>query len=245
MTLTLAHNLSNDNREAEFDSFTREKGRESAMGKDALPGWAVGFVRAVYDGAFPIDKDSNGEDAALRKFKLYAASEGKKAFHDRSQTSQKVQVSKVRQLMNAAANPKFDFVDVLNRAITIRQQAIADDIEVKSPFPAYVDIARAQLKQDDELDDATIFAVICKNEVTREVTLESQLKKMHKIAEGIISGEKDPGVIDQTSEMLQIEELLRTKINEVVQLRESRETIAKAIEMGFVQNEDGSWSMPA
>jgi hypothetical protein len=244
MTTTVLHNLTNDTREAEFDTFTREKGRESATGKDALPAWAIGFVRAVYDGVFPTAKDANGEDAAMRKFKMYAASEGKKAYHDRSQGSQKAQVSKVRQLMNAAANPKYDFVDVLNRGITIRQEAIDAGIEVKSPFPAYVDLAREQLKQDDELDDATIYAVVIKNEVTREVTVEGQLKKALKIVEDLIGGEKNPGVIDQSPEVLQVGELLNTRISEVVALREANEKVEKAIELGMVKNDDGSWSLP-
>jgi hypothetical protein len=241
----LAHSLTNDNREAEFDAFTREKGRDHAVGNDALPSWAIGFVRAVSDGVFDIAKDANGEDAAMRKFKLYASSKGKKAYHDRSEGSQKAQASKVRQLMNAAANPKFDFVDVLNRGITIRQTAIDDGIEVKSPFPAYVDLAREQLKQDDELDDAQIYAAVTKNEVTREVTVEGQLKKALKIVEDLIAGEKNPGVVDQSPEVMQVGELLNTRLSEVISLREASEKIEKAIELGMVMNKDGSWSLPA
>ena len=240
----LAHNTQNDTRLAEYEAFVREKGREDAMGKDALPGLAVGFVRAVYDAVIDPAKDKNGEDAATRTFKLYAASSGKKAYHDRSAASQKVQVSKFKQLEKAAGNPKWDFVDILNRAIVIRQKAMDDEIEVKSPFPAYVDVAREQLKLDDEMSDDMIFATVTKSESTREVTLEGQLKKAAKILEDIITGEKHPGICDQSQEVITASEQLNARISGLVTLRETQEKLEKAIEMGFVKNEDGSWSMP-
>ena len=218
----LAHNTQNDNRKVEFHAFVREKAREAAMGKDALPALAIGFVRAIYDGVEDPAKDANGEDAATRMFKMYSAAEGKKAFHDRSKSSQKAQVSKFKQLEKAASNPKFDFVDVLNRGVTIYQKAMDDEIEVKSPFPAYVGLAREQLKQDEELSDEQIFAVVTKSEVTREVTVEGQLKKAAKILEDLITGEKHPGVIDQTPEVLMAAEQLNARLAQLVALEQKR-----------------------
>lgn len=240
-----APSLPNDNRQAEFHAFVREKGREAALGKDALPGLAIGFVRAVYDGVEDPAKDANGEDAATRIFKMHCAAEGKKAFHDRSKASQKVQISKFKQLQNAAANPKWDFVDVLNRGVTIRQTAIDDEIDVKSPFPAYVDLAREQLKWDDELDDAMIFAVITKTESTKEVTVEGQLKKAAKILEDLITGEKHPGVQDTSAETHAASEAITTRINEIIKLQTEREALEKALAAGYVLNDDGSLHMPA
>ena len=43
-----------------------------------------------------------------------------------------------------------DFVDILN-VPTSSGENVDDEIEVKSPFPAYVDVAREQLKLDDEM----------------------------------------------------------------------------------------------
>ena len=242
---TLIHNTQNDTRNAEFEAFVREKGREDALGKDALPGLAVGFVRAVYDEVIDPAKDKNGEDAATRTFKLYAASSGKKAFHDRSHASQKVQISKFKQLEKAAnMQSKWDFVDVLNRGVTIRQKAMDDEIEVKAPFPAYVDLAREQLKLDDAMTDDMIFATVTKSESTREVTLEGQLKKAAKILEDIITGEKHPGVQDQSPEVLIAAELLNARINGIVTLRTQAEALEKALAAGYVLNADGSLSMP-
>jgi hypothetical protein len=234
----------NDTRLADFKAFVREKAKEAALGGDALPAFAIGFVRAVYDGVIDVAKDANGEDAATRWFKEYSAIQGKKAFHDRSKASQKVQISKFKQLQDAASNPKYDFVDVLNRAITIRQTAIDDDIEVKSPFPAYVDCAREQKKLDDEMDDAMIFATVTKTESTREVTVEGQLKKAQKIIDDLIAGEKNPGVMDNSPEVMQVGELLNTRIADIIKLQSEREALEKALAAGYVQNEDGSLSLP-
>ena len=245
MNTNLAHNTQNDTRFADAMAVVRELGRDAASGKDALPNLAVHFVRQIYDGVFTPDKDANGEDAATRIFKEYAKSEGKKAFHDRTEASQKVNISKLKQLEKAAANPKFDFVDVLNRAITIRQTAIDDGIEVKSPYPAYVDVARAQLKLDEEMDDAMIFAAVTKSETTREVTLEGQLKKAAKILEDIITGEKHPGVQDSSPEVMMAAEQLNVRLTSLMTTKAQSEAIAKAIEAGFVQNDDGTLSMPS
>ena len=48
---TLAHSTTNDNRPAEFEAFIRENAMERLRwGRMQLPGLAIGFVRAVYDG---------------------------------------------------------------------------------------------------------------------------------------------------------------------------------------------------
>lgn len=235
--------LPNDTRLAEFEAFVREKGREAAMGKDALPSLAIGFVRAVYDGVVDPTKDANGEDGATRYFKKYAAAEGKKAFHERSEGSQKAQISKFKQLEKAAQKPTCDFVDVLNRTVTIRQTAIDDGIDVKSAFPAYVDVAREQLKLDDDMDDAMIFATVTKTDSTREVTVEGQLKKAQKIIDDLIAGEKHPGVQDNSPEVMQVGELLSTRIADVIKLRERSEALEKALASGFVQNDDGTFTL--
>ena len=223
--------LVNDTRHDDFIKVVKEFGRDSATGKDALPGLAIAFTRAVYDGYLDPAKDKNGEDAATRTFKVYSAAEGKKAFHDRSEGSQKAQISKFRQLQNAAANPKYDFVDVLNRAVTIRQTAIDDGLDVKSPFPAYVDVAREQLKIDDELDDAVIFATVTKSEVTKEVTLEGQLKKAAKILEDIITGEKHPGVHDNSPEVLIAAEQINARLTQLMTAEQQRKDDATLAEI--------------
>lgn len=231
------HTLKNDTRLEEFEQFVKDQGKASAMGDEALPVFAIGFVRAVYDGVIDVAKDANGDDASTRYFKKYAAAEGKKKYHDRSQGSQKAQVSKLKQLEKAASNPKFDFVDVLNRAVTIRQQAVKDGIDVKSPFPAYVDIAREQLKVDDELTDDVIYATVIKSDTTKEKTTVGELKRAQKIIDDVIAGEKYPGVHDNSAEVMIAGEQLAERIKTLELKLDKSATQAKAIELGLLADE--------
>jgi hypothetical protein len=232
------HTLKNDTRLEEFEQFVKDQGKASAMGDEALPVFAIGFVRAVYDGVVDVAKDANGDDASTRYFKKYAAAEGKKKFHDRSTNSQKAQVSKLKQLEKAASNPKFDFVDVLNRGVTIRQQAVKDGIEVKSPFPAYVDLAREQLKQDDELTDDVIYSTVVKSDTTKEKTLEGELKAIAKKLEKIVTGENADGIIDQSPEVLVAAEQINQRIKSLMMEQDKALLIAKAGELGMSVNEE-------
>ena len=111
---------------------------------------------------------------------------------------------------------------MLNRAITIRQKAIDDSLDVKSPYPAYVDIAREQLKIDDELSDDVIFATVTKSESAKEVTLEGQLKKAAKILEDIITGEKHPHIHDQSPEVLMAAEQINARLTQLVVAEQKR-----------------------
>jgi hypothetical protein len=231
--VALAHDTQNDTRLEDFEAFVKDCANASAKGKDALPNLAIGFVRAVADEVVTPDKDKDGDDAAARYFKKYTAQEGKKAFHDRSQASQKAQISKLRQLQNAASNPKFDFVDVLNRAVSLYQDQHKLGSDLKSPFPAYVDVAREQLKFDDALDDEVIIAVILKGTKTTEVTLEGQLKKAAKILEDIITGEKHPGVHDQSAEVMVAAEQINTRITALTLIAAQNEVFEKAKALGL------------
>ncbi len=209
---SLAHNTTNDTRHADFMSTVRELGRDAAAGKDSLPNLAIAFARAVSDGVIDLTKDTTGRDGAARVFEAYAQAEGRKAVHDRTENGLKANVSKLRKVGEAANNPKYDFVDVLNRAHTIRQQAKTDDIDVKPAYAAFVDVAREQLKLDDAMDDAMLFATVTKTTNAKEVTLEGELKKVAKSLENIISGEKWPGIKDQSPEVLAAAEQINSRL---------------------------------
>ena len=121
----------NDTRYAEFMGEIREFGRNAAMGRDSPPMVAHAFVRAIVDGVLDPAKDSNGDDAAARVFQEDAKAKGEKSVHDRSEESLKANVSKLRQLQKAAEQSKFDLVDVMNRAFTIRDRLVDQKVEVK------------------------------------------------------------------------------------------------------------------
>lgn len=244
--MSLAHDTTNDTRLQDFMGTVRELGRDSAAGKDALPNLAVAFARAVYDGVVETKADQHGDDAAARVFKTYAASEGKKKVHDRTESGLKANISKLRQIQKASElRSKLDFVDVLNRAHTIRQTAIDDDIDVKPAYAAFVDVAREQLKHDEELDDAMLFAAVTSTTTTKEVTLEGQLKKAQKILEDVIAGEKHPHIKDQSPEVLAAAEQLNARLAMLMTTKAQSDAVAKALAAGYVMDEDGTLRLAA
>jgi hypothetical protein len=232
---SLVHDTTNDNRLSDFNAQVRELGRDAAAGKDSLPNLAMAFARAVVDGVIDPAKDASGKDGAARVFDLYAQAEGKKAVHDRTEGGLKANVSKLRQIQNAASNPKWDFVDVLNRAHTIRQDYKRCEIDVKPAYAAFVDVAREQQKFDDALTDMQIADVVKKGESSKEVTLEGELKRIQKKVEKIITGElKDhtgAPLKDQSPELIQVQELINQRLAALMTTKQDEEDEAKLAEI--------------
>lgn len=234
----LAHDTTNDTRFSDFKSVVHELGRDAASGGDALPNLAITFARAVADGVIDIKPDASGKDGAARVFDWYATSAGKKAVHDRTENGTKAQISKLRQLGKAANTPKWDFVNVLNRGIVVRRDLADDGIEVKPAYAAYVDIAREQLKHDDELTDGQLADVVKKVASEKDVTLESKLKQVNTILEGIITGEKWEGVQDQSPEVLAAAAQIKERYGQVMALREKQEKLDNALKDGVISQEE-------
>lgn len=232
----LAHNTKNDTRAEDFKSFVHEKGREHAAGEDSLPSLAVAFARAVADGVIDIKADSSGKDAAARVFEWYATSAGKKAYHNRTGTTQ--QVSKLRQIGKAANTPKWDFVDVLNRGIVLRRDLMDNNIEVKPAYAAYVDIAREQLKHDDAMTDAMLDDVVRKVAKERDVTLEGELKKIEKALENVISGEKWAHIRDQSQSILTAAAMVKERRVEVELQLKTQKVLDDALANGVLTQEE-------
>jgi hypothetical protein len=231
-TGNLAHNPStNDTRLSDFMTVVRDLGRDEAMGKDSLPKLAVAFVRAVVDGVVEMDKDADGNDGAARVYYDYVKAKTKKQIHDRSDAGLKANISKLRQIGIFASSPKWDAVEVFNKAFTIRADHEKDDIAVKPAYAAFVDVAREQLKQDDQLTDGQIGATVMATSKTKEVTLEGQLQKVHKILEEIITGENKHGIKDQSTEVLQAAENISVRLAALMVQKQDAEDEAKLAEI--------------
>lgn len=231
-TGNLTHNpTQNDTRLDDFMKEVREFGRDSASGKDALPNLAHKFIRAVADGVVEMAKDADGDDGAARVFKTYAASEGKKQVHDRTEAGLKANISKFRQIGNFAGNPKWDAVHVANQTHVIRQDHKKDGIDVKPAYAALVDVAREQLKQDTQLTDGEIGALVMTTSKVKEVTLEGQLEKAHKILEDLITGEGKHGLKDQSPELLQAAEQIQVRQRALSQMMQKNKDDAVLAEI--------------
>lgn len=230
-TTSVEHDASvNDTRFSDFMSNVREFGRAEAAGKDALPMLTVAVVRAVADGVVDLDKDSDGNDAAARIYTAYAQAKTKKAVHERTDNGLKANISKLRQIITFAGNPKYDAVDVLNRAIVRRKEMEEQEIDVKPAYAAYVDVARAQNKQDDPLTDEQITECVGKAP-PRDKTLEGELEKIQKAIDKIITGENPHGIKDQSSELVQAHELIGARLAALMQARQDAEDDAKLAEI--------------
>lgn len=164
-------NLSNDNRRAVLKKELEALGKESV--NTSKPAMALRIVRAAQEGVI-------GEDDAADTFAEYLAGRVKKVtdtnagmLDDEGQgenkNSKKANVSKNKQLLKAAGlfltDAKVDFLDVLNRAVTLRGADVKTGVDVKPPFDCFVDLAREQMKNPTAaLDDEQITKKIRKSE---------------------------------------------------------------------------------
>lgn len=180
----------------------RSFGRDSAAGQDALPKLAYAVCRAVADGVIPdhLATNDQGKDVAHQLYVEYQSAEKGKRVHEMptdKQTSNglKANVSKLRQIMAMGAlahGGVIDPVDVFNRAIAARESANADGTAVKSAYPFYVDVARAQLKADGyALTDEFLKDLAAKEgKGTKDkLPAEKGLEKVRNILEHIMTGE--------------------------------------------------------
>lgn len=146
--------LKNDTRLDDLKSLVRELGRESASGRDAKAKLALQVVRAAYDGVI-------GPDEVEMIYQEYASAESKKSIHDHSTGGLKANVSKLRQVVALGCLPQVDGPALLDTVTDIRDDLRHGDEKLKAAFDAFVDVARAQLKQPDNLLDGDALRALC------------------------------------------------------------------------------------
>jgi hypothetical protein len=226
----LAHSPTNDQRLQDLVSEVREFGRDAAQGKDSLPKLALKVAFAAADGVISLDKDSDGTDDASRLYSEYQKAESKKAVHEHSAGGTKANASKLRQIITAGSMTTCDFYASINKAILKRDELHSAEVKVRPAYHTIVEMAREQIGQADDLTDDQIEA-LCKKPEPGETTLEGEIKRMNKIAENLIKGEK--GVKCDEQWLLDIQQTLASQITTFALKRETAETIAKAKELGL------------
>jgi hypothetical protein len=122
---------------------------------------------------------------------------------------------------------------VLNRTFVIRGQLQDDEQDVKPAYAAYVDIAREQLKQDTELTDDQIDAIVRSGTKTKEKTVEGELKRVQKILEGLITGENKDGLKDQSQEVIVASEQINARLACLMTNEKRAAVLAAAAELGM------------
>jgi hypothetical protein len=213
-TGNLTHGATNDTRLHDLELRVNQYGRDKQAGIDSMPKFALDFIRGVQEEYIDIKHDANKEDGAVRFFNRYA--EAGKAVHDRSGDSVKAQQSKFRALQKAAANPKWDFIQVADHAVRAIAQFRKDQIDTKGTFAALVDVAREQMKTDVELTYDEVAVICLPTSVVKEVTVESKLAKISKQMEELITGEGKDGLKDQSPELMQAQELVAGRIKDLI-----------------------------
>ncbi len=232
----------NDTRQIQdlddLNKAVRALGRDAAMGKDALPKLAVTVVRAAAD-EIVTAADNGKDDDAYKLYSEYAESEGKKAVHEHTANGLKANVSKVRALIKMGEMTTCDPVDVLNRAIIIREEQRTNGADVKSAYPAYIDVARSQLKLDRSMTDEELAQAVLKK-AAEEPTVEKELQGIAKRLDKLITGDNKHGLMDQDERTIAAYEALTKRIAAFTVEREMAEFLAKAEELGMDVTSQGN-----
>ncbi len=204
-----SNSVARDELRRELMNEVREYGRNSAEGKDSLPMLATRVIKASADGIIDLSKDANGWDDAAKMYEAYVTAESKKAVHDHTDTGKKANVSKLRQLVIFGALTTVDPVDVHNRTFEKRLKMAKEGQNVKAAYPAYVDVARAQIKTQTELSDDELTAVLLKPE-KNDPDVVTEITQIKKRIERLITGEK--GLQDNSEQIIQVNKLLGERL---------------------------------
>jgi hypothetical protein len=177
--------LTNAHDRAYFDARFDECGEAIAAGKDAWPKAALYATEAAACGQYTAD-DADAVFARIVRAANLAA------IHERSEGGLKANISKLRQFLHVGA--KFG-TDPIERAAYLYGKLHGTGADLKSAYPAYVDVARAQLKADMLLDDDDIERAMFKGEA-KPSTAETKIKQALKAIESaqklrVAEGERD------------------------------------------------------
>jgi len=228
----------NDTRRNEAIKQIKSFGRDAASGKDSLPKLAHYVTRLAADGVITAKKGKDGDDTA-ELYGHYVTAESNKAMHEHSAGGSKANISKLRQLVALGEMTTIDPVELLQSAFDIRAKLVAanaeadkdEQIKLKSAYPFYVDVARAQIKSDTLLTDDEIMDLASKSE-PKEKDAEAILKQIDKLLQGLVSGENSHGVKDDSESVETAAQCIAERLAEVVKDKAVATLRANAAKLG-------------
>lgn len=229
---TPAH-LKNDKRFGDLMKQVTTLGTEASLGRDSLPKLAHAVVKAASDGVIDLEtKDSKGNDAAVQIYEKYAAAESKKALHEHSTGGKKANISKLRQLITMGVMSTIDAHEVMQRAFQARENMLADDNKVKSSYPFYVDVARAQIASKTALTDRDLENISLKDG-PKERDLEAYLKTALKVLENLVTGENKEKIKD-TDELTEAAfNAVKERLDKLHMMKKRMALIQEAAKLGI------------
>jgi hypothetical protein len=239
---SLAHSPTNDTRMNDLIKEVRALGADKAAGGDALPAFAFRLAYAAADGVISTQEDPNGDDDAKRLYAEFTKTWSKKAIHEHTDGGTKANVSKARQIIKAAAKPTCDFPNTLQKVKTKREELDAADVKVKAAYAAYVDAARKQCTQDDDLSDAQIEEV-CRKKESEDPTVEKILEGIAKKLEKLVTGEGGPK--DDAADTMEAYQAVRRRIAALLHKADMAEKLAGAVELGLITEAEAEAQLAA
>jgi hypothetical protein len=227
--------LTNDKRYGDLMRQVTSLGGEAALGRDSLPKLAHAVAKAAADGVIDLEtKNAKGEDIATQIYARYAAAESKKAIHEHSKGGLKGNASKLRQIIAMGAMTTIDAVEVMDDAKRAREAMEGTEgVKVKSAYPFYVDVARAQQASPaaalsfDELKE-----LACK-EGSEPKTVEQELRRVLKTLEGLVSGENNHGIRDDDALTIAAVEAVKARLDAMALLAARNKLLAEAAALGL------------
>lgn len=209
-------------------------GKASGAGAAALPRLGLRVIRAAADGLISNEKPKGGEKSdAVRIYERYAEQDSKHAEH--SKGGMKANAAKLNALIGLGCMTTVDGVEVADRAVKLRDKMEKDELKPKALFAGLVDVARAQMEQDQPLTDDAIMGALGK--VTKDKTLEEEWEAIYKRIEKVISGENPQGLKDQTDRAIKIGEMVKEHIDNFVVDAKTEDDIAFCMERGMSRAE--------
>lgn len=191
--------LANDTRFEDAIKRARALGAESVKGEASKPNHALELVRGIVDDVF------DTQEKIDQHFDVYMDSRAKAISKNPllqgNPGSDKAQKSKQKQIAEMAKLPAIDGVELLAEVNDRRAALIAGEVKVKPTYDAYVDVARAQLKQPlEQITGEALDKIIAKAEPKEKDTLAKlaeEYKRVYKLNEKMAEDMLDCTYIEQ------------------------------------------------
>lgn len=208
-------------------------GKDSGKGAAALPRLGLRVIRAAADGLISTEKPKVGEKSdAVRIYEAYAANDSKHAEHTNG--GMKANAAKLNALIGLGCMTTCDGVVVADRTVAIRERMEGAELKPKPLFAGLVDVARAQLSSDKELDDAAIEVALTKSKADK--TIEKEWSAIQKKVEALITGESPHGLRDNSDEAHKISELICEHVKQFKSSSDDIEMVETLMEKGHARS---------
>lgn len=158
----------------------RKLGSAEALGSSSRPEAGLRIVNAAYDGLL---KEGDAEQ-------VYAAYQAglieigrKRPLSVGADASEKVQVSKFRQLIRVGMLPSIDARALMQKVAEAMKSHVAAGIRTVAPFDAMLNAARMQLTQPQvDLTDEQVDKCVAKPEAARKEDLEKLIDAFKRVS---------------------------------------------------------------